>query len=106
MNDELLLRQLKIVTSIADQGSRLRAAMSTVEHDTAANALNAILTAVDALRDTVRAQPYYPAMGESVTVQGTVTEVGVYGHLTKIEFGEGPADYISVDPSKVSVRPL
>lgn len=104
MNDELLLKQASLVTQIADAGSRLFSSLGAASPGNASNALNAILLSVDALRETVRAQPYYPAMNESVTVQGVVTEV--YENAVKIQVGEGLADYVFVNPAKVTVRPV
>lgn len=68
-------------------------------------ALTSLLTAVDELKATARPEPYIPAMGESVTIQGIVEEVREDGRSFKVRFSEGTYDYEWVDPTKVPVRP-
>lgn len=104
MNDELLLKQADIVGALGRAGERLHRHFMGGDPKFASDALTAIFVGVDALRETVRAQPYYPAMNESVTVQGIVTEV--YENAVKIQVGEGLADYVFVNPAKVTVRPV
>lgn len=104
MNDELLLKQARLVSEIGRCGDKLHRHFMDGCPEAANLALNGIFAGVDALRETVRAQPYYPAMNESVTVQGVVTEV--YENAVKIQVGEGLADYVFVNPAKVTVRPV
>jgi len=78
---------------------------SFMSPEMAVKGLEGLLVAVDELRDVSRPEPYIPAMGETVTIQGIVEEVREDGRSFKVRFSEGTYDYEWVDPTIVPVRP-
>ena len=103
-NDETLFKQAGLLTGLASAGDDLRAALKIQSAPMAATAVKKIFDAVDALRETIRTEPYYPAMGEAVTIQGIVDETRE-GSIVRVRFGDGQYDYEWVDPRLVTVRP-
>ncbi len=103
-NDETLFKQAGLLTGLASAGDDLRAALKIQSAPMAATAVKKVFDAVDALRETIRREPYEPVVGEPVTIQGVVRAIG-YGGSVEVAFSEKDYDYHAVDPRLVPVRP-
>lgn len=104
-NDETLIKQAELLTALASAGDDLRSALKVQSPQMASLAVKKLFATVDAFRETIRREPYYPAMGETVTVQGIVDELRNDGTV-RVRFGDGDYDYEWVDPRLVPVRPV
>lgn len=105
-DDEFLKQQATLLMSLRKACRKLTDAM-LCNPEEACNALGELFSTVDAMRASAKpATVYIPAMGEGVLVEGLVEKVDEDTGVIIVRFGEGPADYLWINPKKNVVMPL